>query len=235
MHISLDTQERTRLLLGTEAVTLLKSMHVAVFGIGGVGGAACEALARCEIGSLTMVDKDVFEASNINRQLFATPETVGRDKVDAAAERILEIHPECSLHLHKLFYLPETAAQIDLYDFDYILDCIDTVTGKLALIERATQANIPIISAMGAGNKLDPSAFRVADIYETSVCPLAKVMRKECKNRGIEKLKVVYSKEEPKSFSKKQHTPGSISFVPPVMGYIMAGECIKDLVLQNPQ
>lgn len=222
---------RSAMILGENAIDILGMSHVAIFGIGGVGGGAVDALSRAGIGTLTLVDKDVVEESNINRQMVATFETIGRNKVEVAAEHILEINPECKLNLYNKFYLPDSADEIDLYDFDYILDCIDNVTGKMELIRRAKQADIPIISAMGAGNKLDPTAFEVSDIYNTSVCPLAKIIRKKCKEMSIDSLKVVYSKEEPKGMDASR-TPGSVPFVPPVMGYIMAGECIKDLIYE---
>ena len=231
---------RTELLLGSEAMKKLMNARVAVFGVGGVGGAVVEALARSGVGAIDIVDNDSVSLTNINRQLIATHETVGMAKVDAAEARILSINPYCRVTKHKLFYLPETADRFDFSRFDYVVDAIDTVSGKLMLVEAANAAGVPIISAMGAGNKLDPTAFRVADINKTSVCPLARVMRRELKKRGIRKLKVVYSEEEPVEAKEeaveelpegKRAIPGSIAFVPPVVGFIIAGEVIKDLVV----
>lgn len=229
----MDAWERTRQMIGVDALDKLKRARVAVFGIGGVGGACAEALARGGIGALDLIDKDTVSVSNLNRQIFATAQTVGMPKVEAAKERLLAINPDLKLTLHQTFYLPETADAFDFSQYDYIVDAVDTVTAKLELAIRAKAAGVPMISAMGAGNKLDATAFQVADIYETSVCPLAKVMRRELKSRGIQKLKVVYSKEEP--FSKGavdeggRRIPASISFVPPVAGLILAGEVIKDI------
>ncbi len=229
----MDAWERTRQMLGNDAMETLQGARVAVFGIGGVGGACAEALVRGGIGALDLIDKDTVSITNLNRQIFATYQTVGMPKVEAAAERLRAINPELVLTLHQSFYLPETADTFDLARYDYIVDAVDTVTAKLELAVRADAAGVPIISAMGAGNKLDGSAFQVADIYETSVCPLAKVMRRELKQRGIKKLKVVYSKEEPFSKSAVDETgkriPASVSFVPPVMGLILAGEVIQDI------
>lgn len=219
-------------LLGPEALGLLKNSRVAVFGLGGVGGHAAEALVRCGVGTVALVDKDTYTVSNLNRQLFATTETMGVPKVRAAAKRLSSINPQVELELYELAYTPDTESRIDLTGYDYILDCIDMVTGKLAIIQRAYRAGIPVISAMGAGNKLDPTAFRVADIYETSVCPLARIMRRELKKRGVERLKVVYSTEPPMPAApdgEGRPVPASVSFVPPVMGLIMAGEAVKDL------
>lgn len=224
--------EREELLLGPQALERLGTCRAAVFGLGGVGGHAAEALVRCGVGSVALVDGDVYARSNLNRQLFATAETIGKPKVEAAAERLRLINPEAELEPHYFNYTPDTAGRLDFSRYDYILDCIDMVTGKLAIIERAYRAGIPIISAMGAGNKLDPTAFRVADVYETSVCPLSRVMRRELKKRGVERLKVVYSTEPPVSAARgagEKPVPGSVAFVPPVMGLIMAGEAVKDL------
>ncbi len=224
--------ERQGLLLGDGALHKLKAARIAVFGLGGVGGSAAEALARCGVGALALVDKDAYSVSNLNRQIFAVAETVGMPKVEAAAKRLRAINPELELELHELAYTPDTEDQLDFTGFDYILDCIDMVTGKLAIIQRAYKLGIPTISAMGAGNKLDPTAFRVADIYETSVCPLARVMRRELKKRGVERLKVAYSTEPPIAVPAgawEKPVPGSVSFVPPVMGMIMAGEAVKDI------
>lgn len=235
--------ERTELLLGRENMERLAGARVAVFGVGGVGGYVVEALARSGVGALDLIDDDVVAPSNINRQIIATVSTVGRPKAEAARDRVLDINPDCRVQVHKTFYLPETAGEFDFREYDYVVDAIDTVTGKLMLAEQAAKAGTPIISSMGAGNKLDPTAFRVADIYETKVCPLAKVMRRELKKRGIGALKVVYSEEPPVAppplrdgeegpaapAHGKRRTPGSVSFVPPVAGLIMAGEVIKDL------
>jgi len=232
-----DRLARTRMLLGEDAIRKLKSSRVAVFGLGGVGGSAVEALARGGVGALELVDHDTVSLSNLNRQALATLHTLGRMKTDAAEERVLAVAPDCRVTKRPVFYLPETRDQFDFSAYDYVVDAIDTVKGKLALIEAARAAGTPIICAMGAGNKLDPTAFRVADIYETSVCPLARVMRQECRRRGIERLKVVYSIEPPRAPLARQDNggpvrkdvPGSVSFVPGVMGMILAGEVIKDL------
>ena len=225
---------RTELLLGHEAMEKLAGSRVAVFGIGGVGGYVVEALARSGVGALDLVDNDKVALSNINRQIIATMKTVGMDKVYAAKERILDINPDCKVSTYKTFYMPDTADQFDFTKYDYVVDAIDTVTGKLTIIENAKKAGVPVISSMGAGNKLDASAFEVADLYKTSVCPLAKVMRRECKKRGIRSLKVVYSKEEPVKSSAVlseggRNIPGSIAFAPSSAGLVIAGEVIKDL------
>ncbi len=231
---------RTEMLLGAEALEKLKNSRVAVFGVGGVGGYVVEALARSGIGAIDVIDNDTVAPSNLNRQIIATHKTIGKYKTDVAAERIADINPECTVRAHRLFYLPETAALFDFTKYDYVVDAIDTVTGKLALIEQANATNTPIICSMGTGNKLDPAAFEVADIYQTSVCPLARVMRTECRKRGIKKLKVVYSKEPPVRPQTKcgeegsrRGTPGSVSFVPPVAGMIIAGEVVKDIIRLN--
>ena len=229
---------RTQMLLGPEAMENLRQSRVAVFGIGGVGGYVVEALARAGIGALDLVDHDRIALSNLNRQIIATRETLGQYKVDVAEARIHSINPDCKVTIHRIFFLPETREQFMFSDYDYVVDAIDTVAGKLALVETAKAAGTPIICAMGAGNKLDPSAFRVADIYETSVCPLARVMRSECRKRGIDRLKVVYSTEPPlqplqqpeASSSARRSTPGSVSFVPSVAGLILAGEVIRYLI-----
>lgn len=218
---------RTEMLLGQEAIKRLQNATVAVFGIGGVGGFAAEALARSGVGALELVDHDTVSVSNLNRQIVALHSTIGKYKVDVMKERILDINPEVHVTVHRLFYLPETASQFDFSKYDYVVDCIDTVTGKLQLIEAAKSANVPVISSMGAGNKLNPAAFEVADIAKTSVCPLAKVMRRELKKRNIKNVKVVYSKEEP--VETKTRTPGSCAFVPSVAGLILAGEVVKEL------
>ncbi len=230
---------RTQLLLGEAAMEKLSRARVAVFGIGGVGGYTVEALARCGIGQLDLIDSDTVSVSNINRQILATHKSVGRWKVDVAAERIADINPDCIVRTHNCFYLPDTADQFDFTQYDYIVDAIDTVTGKLLLVRRAHEAGTPIISCMGTGNKLDPTAFEVADITKTSVCPLARIMRKELKKRGIAHLKVVYSREdaltpvgaeeEMKLLGKRQ-IPGSTAFVPAAAGLILAGEVVKDLI-----
>ena len=244
----MDIFSRTRFLLGSEAMEKLKNAHVAVFGLGGVGGYVAEALARCGVGNLDLVDHDTISPTNINRQILATHDTVGMDKAEAAAQRVKAINPDCNANALKIFYLPETADQFDFTKYDYVVDAIDTVTGKLMLVQAAKAANTPIISSMGTGNKLDPTAFRVADIHETSVCPLARIIRKECRKRGIEKLKVVYSTEDPvKNIlppddpawaelpEGRNALPGSVCFVPAAAGMIIAGEVIKDLIKQeNP-
>lgn len=217
---------RTELLLGSGGMERLRSASVAVFGIGGVGGYAVEALARSGIGCLHLIDHDKISVSNLNRQIIATVSTLGRYKVDVAKERILDINPEVKVHIYRTFYMPETEGEFDFSKYDYVVDAIDTVTGKLALIMRAKQAGVPVISSMGAGNKLDASAFEVADIYQTSVCPLARVMRRELKKRGVQSLKVVYSKEQPVRSSRP---PGSNAFVPAAAGLILAGEVVKEL------
>lgn len=229
---------RTEILLGAESIKKLEKATVAVFGIGGVGGFAAEALARSGVGNLELIDHDTVSVSNINRQIVALHSTVGKYKVDVMKDRILDINPDINVVAHKCFYLPETAAQFDFSKYDYVVDCIDTVTGKLQLVEAAKAAGIPIICSMGAGNKLDPAAFEVADISKTSVCPLAKVMRRELKKRNIKGVKVVYSKEEPVEAKVKvqadsrKSVPGSCAFVPSVAGLILAGEVIKDLAAE---
>lgn len=217
---------RTELLLGAEGVKRLRDASVAVFGIGGVGGYVVEALARSGVGRLHLIDHDTVSVSNLNRQIIATVSTIGRYKADVARERVLDINPEAKVSVYRTFFLPDKAEEFDFVRYDYVVDAIDTVTGKLALIMEAKQAGTPVISSMGAGNKLDASAFEVADIYQTSVCPLAKVMRRELKKRGVRKLKVVYSREQPVSSSRP---PGSNAFVPAAAGLILAGEVVKDL------
>ena len=231
---------RTEMLIGEEGLKKLLSSHVCEFGVGGVGGYVVEALARSGVGKLDLVDADTVCESNINRQIIATHKTLGMYKVDAEKERILEINPGCEVNVYRMFYLPENAADIDLSVYDYVIDAVDTVTAKIEIIKRAKEAGTPVISSMGAANKLDPTAFEVADIYKTQVCPLAKVMRRELKKRGIESLKVVYSREEaikPLKLEEEQTgrrvTPASIAFVPSVAGLIVAGEVIKDLVKNN--
>ena len=224
---------RTQLLYGAQSMEKLAASRVAVFGIGGVGGYVVEALARSGIGALDIIDNDQVCLSNINRQIIATHKTIGMYKVDAAEERIHDINPDCVVRAYKTFFLPETQDQFDFSQYDYVVDAIDTVTGKLAIIEKAKKAGVPVISSMGAGNKLHPSMFEVADIYKTEVCPLAKVMRRECKKRGIDSLKVVYSKEMPikpsEKSSERKVVPGSTAFVPSVVGLIIAGEVINDI------
>ena len=226
---------RTALLLGDGAIEKLKNSRVAVFGVGGVGGYVVEALARSGVGTLDLIDKDTVSISNINRQIIALHSTIGQLKTEVAAARAKDIHPDIVVHTHNVFYLPETAHEFDFSEYDYVVDAIDTVSGKIALVEQAKKCGTPIISSMGAGNKLDATAFEVADITKTSVCPLARVMRRELKKRGIEHLKVVYSKEEPlpsplTDEESGKAIPGSIAFVPSVVGLIIAGEVIKDLV-----
>ena len=256
---------RSTLLLGQEAMDKIASKRVAVFGVGGVGGYTVEALVRSGVGEIDIIDNDTVALSNINRQIIATSKTIGRYKVDVMKERILDINPDVIVHSHKCLFLTENSEDFDFSQYDYVVDAIDTVTGKLEIIEKAYQSKVPVISAMGAGNKLDPRQLELADIYETSICPLAKVMRKELRARGIKQLKVVYSKEVPikpliqvnegkeeeegqvpsgqgsgekksadckvaaRETRKKRATPGSVSFVPPVAGLIIAGEVIKDL------
>lgn len=231
--------DRTKRLLGAKSIEKLANAHVAVFGIGGVGGHAVDALVRSGIGEITIVDSDEVAKSNINRQLIATTKTIGCKKVDVMKEHLTEINPEVKVHSYDCFFLPETKDQFDFSQFDYVIDAVDTVTAKLALVVACQEANVSIISSMGTGNKLDPTAFEVTDIYKTSVCPLAKVMRKELKALGIKHLKVVYSKELPlepieedfvsDETRSRRATPGSVAFVPSVAGLILAGEVIKEL------
>ena len=247
----LNQFSRTELLFGKEAMEKLAASRVAVFGIGGVGGYTVEALIRSGVGTVDLIDDDKVCLTNINRQIYATRKTVGKYKVDVAAERIHEINPDAVVNTYKTFYTPDTAEQFDFTQYDYIVDAIDTVTGKIALVVNADAAGTPIISSMGAGNKVDPTAFEVTDLYKTSVCPLAKVMRYELKRKGIKKLKVVYSKEPPitpiddmaiscrahcicppgtaRKCTQRRQVPGSNAFVPSVVGLIIAGEVIKDL------
>lgn len=225
--------ERTALLLGKASVERLARKRVAVFGVGGVGGFVCEGLVRAGIGAIDIVDKDTVALSNLNRQLIALHSTVGKNKVDVLEERLKDINKNLIIKKYKCFFLPETSETFDFREYDYVVDAIDTVTGKIELILKAKEAGVPIISAMGAGNKLEPAGFQVSDIYKTSVCPLARVMRRELKKREVDKLKVVYSKEEPikPQFEEGEEVvPGSISFVPPVVGLIIAGEVVKDLI-----
>lgn len=254
-----DRLSRTRMLLGSDAIVRLQRSRVAIFGIGGVGGYVAEALSRSGVGTFDLIDNDRVCLSNINRQIIATMDTIGRSKVEVMAERIRSINPDAVVHAHECFYLPETADRFDFRNYDYVVDAIDTVTGKIQLILQAREAGTPVISAMGAGNKLDPTRFEVADIYETSVDPLARVMRRELKKRGVTSLKVVYSKEKPvpapegggegifedpeavlseegkqDAFPKekahvRRSVPGSAAFVPSVAGLIIAGEVVRDL------
>ncbi|MGN0586047.1 MAG: ThiF family adenylyltransferase [Oscillospiraceae bacterium] len=250
----LDQFSRTELLFGKDAMERLKNSRVAVFGIGGVGGYAVEALARSGVGTLDLIDDDKICLTNLNRQIYALRSTVGKYKVDVAAERIREICPDIKVNVYKCFFMPDTADQFDFTQYDHVIDAIDTVTGKLEIIKRAKAAGVPVISAMGAGNKLDPTAFRVADIYETKVCPLARVMRHELKKLGIKDVKVVYSEEKPikpiedmeiscrkhcicppgtvRKCTVRRDIPGSNAFVPSTAGLIIASEVIKDLALK---
>lgn len=227
-----ESMERTMYLIGEAGVALLARKHVALFGVGGVGGYVAEALGRAGIGALTLVDKDTVSVSNINRQVIATYDTIGKKKTEAMADRLRSINPEMRIRCRECFFLPETAGEFDFSEYDYIVDAVDTVTAKLELVKRAGEAGVPIISCMGTGNKLDPGRFEIADITKTSVCPLAKVMRRELKKRGISHLKVLYSKEEPIKHEAGA-VPGSISFVPPVAGLMIAGEVIKDLLREE--
>lgn len=235
----LNQFSRTELLFGKDKMNRLFSARVAVFGIGGVGGYVVEALARSGVGAFDLIDNDTVCLTNINRQIIATHQTIGQYKVDVAEERILQINPDAKIRKFKTFFMPETEGQFDFREYDYVVDAIDTVTGKIALVMKAQEAGTPIISCMGTGNKMDPTQFEVADIYKTSMCPLARVMRTELKKRGVKKLKVVYSKEPaitpsyPDEHEEKgtahRPAPGSNSFVPPVAGLIIAGEVIKDI------
>ena len=240
----LDQFSRTELLLGREGMERLARAHVAVFGLGGVGGYTAEALVRSGVGALDLIDSDRVSLTNLNRQILATHRTLGQYKADAARERALEINPDAVVNARKVFYGPGAAGEFDFSCYDYVVDAIDTVTGKLALIQQALEAGTSVISCMGAGNKLDPAAFRVADIYETSVCPLARVMRKELKRRGVKQLKVVYSQEQPRgpegalyqeslAGEVRRQVPGSAAFVPAAAGLILAGEVVRDLALNQ--
>ena len=250
----LNQFSRTELLLGKEAMNKLENSRVAVFGIGGVGGYVCEALVRSGVGTFDLIDDDKVCLTNLNRQIIATRKTVGQYKTEVMRERILDINPKADVRIHNCFYLPENATDFDFSEYDYVVDAVDTVTAKIELIMRAKEAGTPVISSMGAGNKLDASAFRVADIYKTKVCPLAKVMRRELKKRGVKKLKVVYSEEQPirpiedmaiscrshcicppgatHKCTERRDIPGSVAFVPSVVGLIIAGEVIKDLTAE---
>lgn len=248
----MDQFARTQLLLGVDAMNKLKNSRVAVFGVGGVGGYSIEALARSGVGAVDLIDDDKVCLTNINRQIIADVKTIGKYKVDVARDRILSINPRCKVTTYQCFYLPQNAKDFDFSQYDYVIDAVDTVTAKINLVMQANENGVPVISSMGAGNKLDPTAFVVSDIYKTDVCPLAKVMRRELKKRNIKKLKVVYSKEKPlvpiedESISCRSHCvcppgaerkctdrraiPGSVAFVPSVVGLIIAGEVIKDLI-----
>lgn len=252
-----DEFSRTRLLIGDEALERLKGACVAVFGIGGVGGYAVEALARSGIGRFVLIDDDKVCLTNLNRQIIATRETIGKDKVEVMKERILSINPKAEVELHRCFYLPETAGEFDFSAYDYVVDAVDTVTAKLDIIMQAQAVGTPVISCMGAGNKMDPTKFEVTDIYKTTMCPLAKVMRRELKKRGVKKLKVVYSTEKAvrlkedagaacrencvcppgaeRKCTDRRSIPGSIAFVPSAAGLIAAGEVVKDLIGYVPE
>lgn len=219
---------RTETLIGIKSLEKLKNSHIAVFGIGGVGGYVSEALARSGVGCLDIIDNDTVSLSNINRQIIATHSNIGKSKTDVMKERIMDINPDCVVNTHNIFYLPENSANFDLSKYDYIVDAVDTVTAKIELIVKAHESQTPIISCMGTGNKLDPTKFEIADIYKTSVCPLAKVMRYELKKRGIKKLKVLYSKELP--VKTESRTPASIATCPAVAGLIIANEVINDII-----
>ena len=247
----LNQFSRTQLLLGEEAIDKLKKSRVAIFGVGGVGGYVCEALARSGVGTFDLIDDDKVCLTNLNRQIIATRKTVGKYKVEVMKERILDINPDAKVNVHQCFFLPENADEFSFNEYDYVVDAVDTVTAKIEIIMQAKKQEVPVISSMGAGNKLDPTAFRVADIYKTKVCPLAKVMRRELKKRGVKKLKVVYSEEQPiqpiedmsiscrancicppgakHKCTERRAIPGSVAFVPSVVGLIIAGEVVKDI------
>lgn len=219
---------RSEMLLGESGIEKLSNKKVAVFGVGGVGGYVCEALARIGVGSISIVDNDNVSISNLNRQIIATHSTLGRSKVEVMKERILDINPEASVTVHQCFFLPENADEFDFEQYDYVIDAVDTVTAKIEIIMKARAVGVPVISSMGTGNKLDPSRFRIADIYDTTMCPLAKVMRKELKKRNVDALKVVFSDEKP--IKTNSSVPGSTSFCPPVAGLTIAAEVVKDLI-----
>lgn len=228
--------ERTEMLLGKPAMDILRKSRVAVFGIGGVGGYVCEALVRSGVGAFDLIDKDKISISNLNRQIIATRKTIGREKTEVMKERMLDINPSADIRTYPCFFLPENADEFPFDEYDYVVDAVDTVTAKIALVMKAGECHIPIISSMGAGNKLDGSLFHVTDIYQTKVCPLARVMRRELKKRGVKELKVVYSEEkpilpkgEPKSGDEIRKSPGSTAFVPSVAGLLIAGEVVKDI------
>ena len=226
----MDNQfSRTETLIGADALAKLANSRVAIFGVGGVGGYVVEALARAGVGNIDLIDNDDVNITNINRQIIALHSTVGKPKVEVARDRVLDINPKINVRIYKIFFTPETSKEFDFSQYDYVVDAIDSVTGKIELVMKSQDANVPIISSMGTGNKLHPEMFEIADIYKTSVCPLAKVMRTELKKRGVKKLKVLYSKEVPIKQEGKR-IPASISFTPPVAGLIMAGEVIRDLI-----
>lgn len=247
----MDTLIRTEILIGQHNIQKIKNSSVIIFGVGGVGSFCVEAIARCGVNNIHIVDDDTISTSNINRQIIATHSTIGKDKIEVCKNRILDINPDANVTASKLFYTKETLNQIDLTKYDYIIDAIDTISSKILLVEEATKLNVPIISSMGTGNKLDPTKFKVTDIYKTSICPLAKVMRYELKKRGIKKLKVVYSTENPikpdeivlpkdakstspfRDTNRRRQTPGSISFVPSVAGLIIASQVINDIIKNN--
>ena len=251
----LNQFSRTELLFGKEAMDILENSRVAVFGVGGVGGYTVEALVRSGVGAIDVIDDDKVCLTNLNRQIIATRKTIGQYKTDVCKERIHDINPNCEVTVHKCFFLPENAEEFPFAQYDYVVDAVDTVTAKIELVMKAKEMKVPIISSMGAGNKLDPSAFRVADIYKTKMCPLAKVMRRELKQRGVKKLKVVYSEEKPTrpledmaiscrnrcicppgakhKCTERRDIPGSVAFVPSVVGLIIAGEVIKDLTVEE--
>ena len=251
----LNQFSRTELLFGKEAMDILENSRVAVFGVGGVGGYTVEALVRSGVGAIDVIDDDKVCLTNLNRQIIATRKTIGQYKTDVCKERIHDINPNCEVTVHKCFFLPENAEEFPFAQYDYVVDAVDTVTAKIELVMKAKEMKVPIISSMGAGNKLDPSAFRVADIYKTKMCPLAKVMRRELKQRGVKKLKVVYSEEKPTrpledmaiscrnqcicppgakhKCTERRGIPGSVAFVPSVVGLIIAGEVIKDLTVEE--
>lgn len=232
----MDQYERTRMLLGVDAMAKLRASRVAVFGVGGVGGYVVEALARSGVGALDLIDNDEVCLTNLNRQIIATRETIGRDKVDVAAERIASIDPEIAVRTYKTFFLPETAGEFDFAQYDYVVDAIDTVAGKIALVLSTQAAGTPIISSLGTGNKLDPAKLEIGDIYATSVCPLARVMRRELRRRGVKSLKVLWSREEPivplppEEETERRGLPGSTAFVPSAGGLIIASEVVRDLI-----
>lgn len=220
---------RNEMLFGKDITSILSKKHVAVFGVGGVGGYVVEALARAGIGNIDVIDKDTVDITNINRQIIALESTLGHKKAEVIKNRILDINPDCRVDSFDIFFLPENADQFDFSKYDYVVDAVDTVTAKLCIIEKAKKAGVPVISSMGTGNKFDPTKFSVTDIYKTSVDPLSRIMRSECKKRGIDKLKVVWSSEKPFKDPENKNTPASNSFVPPVAGFIIAGEVIKEL------
>lgn len=228
---------RTERILGPEAMERLEAAHVAVFGVGGVGGYVAEALARSGVGAIDLIDKDTVSLTNINRQIIALHSTIGRYKVDVMQERILDINPRCQVEARQCFFLPETREEFDFTRYSYVVDAVDTVTAKIQIVMQAEESGTPVISSMGAGNKINPTSFEVADLYDTSVCPLAKVMRRELRKRGVDRLKVVYSKEPPHSPARdedeepgRRSTPGSVAFVPSVAGLVLASEVVRDII-----